>query len=229
MGQSALTMCNAADTATDDLIVPSLDQSSPAKAPEVNKEAETEARLAEEQRKEEYRQKAEAKKAAEEEAVRKREGEYKLKAEEEKRRLERQNRKEEARVQQRLQEVAARQAEERAAETERTRQEAEKARLKQEELDAQKMVDEFLTQKRFKGITVLRKGICGVPTLPLHTAIEDGEVELVRALLRCGADPEQKASGKSAMQVAERCNKKGSHDLVVTALRGGMAASHGGA
>lgn len=30
-------------TATDDLIVPSLDQSSPAKAPEVNKEAEIEA------------------------------------------------------------------------------------------------------------------------------------------------------------------------------------------
>merc|ERR1712086_960273 len=108
--------------------------------------------------------------------------------------------------------MGAREAEERAAEAERQR----------EELDAQKTVDEFLKQKRFKGITVVRKGICGVPTLPLHTAIEDGEVELVQALLRCGADPEQKASGKSAMQVAERCNKKGSHDLVVTALRGGM-------
>merc|ERR1712021_226867 len=105
----------------------------------------------------------------------------------------------------------------------------EKARLKQEGLDAQKTVDEFLKQKRFKGITVVRKGICGVPTLALHSAIEDGEVELVRALLLCGADPEQKSSGKSAMQVAERCNKKGSHDLVVTALRGGMAAGHGGA
>merc|ERR1712238_299168 len=128
-----------------------------------------------------------------------------------------------------LQEVAAREAEERAAETDRQRQEAEKARLKKEELDAQKTVDEFLKQKRFKGIAVIRKGICGVPTLPLHTAIEDGEVELVQALLRCGADPEQKASGKSAMQVAERCNKKGSHDLVVTALRGGMAESLGGA
>merc|ERR1711957_999485 len=76
----------------------------------------------------------------------------------------------------------------------------EKARLKQEGLDAKKTVDEFLKQKRFKGITVLRKGICGVPTLPLHTAIEDGEVELVQALLRCGADPEQKASGKSTLQ-----------------------------
>merc|ERR1711957_683027 len=174
------------------------------------------------------RQKAEAKKAAEEEAGRKREEEEKLKAGEEQRRLERQ-RKEEAREQQKLQEVAAREAEERAAEAERQGQEAEKARVKKEELDAQKTVDEFLKQKRFKGITVLRKGICGVPTLPLHTAIEDGEVELVQALLRCGADPEQKASGKSAMQVAERCNKKGSHDLVVTALRGGMAASQGGA
>merc|ERR1712194_971716 len=129
----------------------------------------------------------------------------------------------------RLQEVEARQAEERGVESERQRQEAEKARLKQEELDAQKMVDEFLKQKRFKGITVIRKGICGVPTLPLHTAVEDGEVEVVQALLRCGADPEQKASGKSAMQVAERCNKKGSHDLVVAAIRGGMAATHGGA
>merc|ERR1711957_555909 len=135
----------------------------------------------------------------------------------------------EAREQQRLQGVAAREAEERAAEAERQGQEAEKARVKKEELDAKKTVDEFLKQKRFKGITVVRKGICGVPTLPLHTAIEDGEVELVQALLRCGADPEQKASGKSAMQVAERCNKKGSHDLVVTALRGGMAASQGGA
>merc|ERR1711957_759659 len=167
----------------------------------------------------------------EEEATRKREEKEKLNAEKKQLRLERQ-REDEARggiEQQILQEVAAREAEERATEAERQTQEAEKARLKQEELDAQKMVDEFLTQKRFKGITVLRKGICGVPTLPLHTAIEDGEVELVRALLRCGADPEQKASGKSAMQVAERCNKKGSHDLVVTALRGGMAASQGGA
>merc|ERR1712194_730881 len=142
----------------------------------------------------------------------------KLKAEKKQRRLERQHKDEEAREQQRLQDVAAREAEARRT-----------ARMKKEELDAQKVVDEFLKQKRFKGITVIRKGICGVPTLPLHTAVEDGEVELVRALLLCGADPAQKASGKSAMQVAERCNKKGSHDLVVTALRGGMAAGHGGA
>merc|ERR1712085_149096 len=75
----------------------------------------------------------------------------------------------------------------------------------------------ILEAEALQGYHSSPKGICGVPTLPLHTAIEDGEVELVQALLRCGADPEQKASGKSAMQVAERCNKKGSHDLVVTA------------
>merc|ERR1712238_418340 len=170
-----------------------------------------------------------AEKAAVEEVAHKNKEENKLNTEEEKRRLERQRKEENAREQQRLQKVAAASREERAAETDRQRQEAEKARLKKEELDTKKMVDEFLKQKRFKGITVIRKGICGVPTLPLHTAIEDGEVELVRALLLCGADPEQKASGKSAMQVAERCNKKGSHDLVVTALRNGVAASHGGA
>merc|ERR1712194_873427 len=104
--------------------------------------------------------------------------EEKLTVEAEQRSLERQP-KEEAREQQRLQGVAAREAEKRAAEAERQRQEAEKARVKKEELDAKKTVDEFLKQKRFKGITVVRKGICSVPTLPLHTAIEDGEVELV--------------------------------------------------
>merc|ERR1711957_777038 len=141
---------------------------------------------------------------------------------------EQQRKDEGARELKRQQELAAREAEERTAELERQRQEAEKERLK-EEVEAQKMGDDFLKQKHFKGIKVLRKGICGVPTLPLHTAIEDGEVEVVRALLRCGADPEQKASGKSAMQVAERCNKKGSHDLVVAEIRNGVAASHGGA
>jgi len=206
---------------------------SPAKAPEVNKEVEIEASSAEEQRKEE-RPKAEAEevkrqKAAEEEAARTREEEERLKVAEEKQRLERQRKEEWLREHQRLQEVAARQKEERAAEAERQRQDVEKARLKQQESDAQRMVDEFLKLRRFSAIRVPRKGICGVPTLALHSAIEDGEVELVRALLLCGADPEQKASGKSAMQVAERCNKKGSHDLVVTALRGDLCANHGGA
>merc|ERR1719215_1270188 len=134
------------------------------------------------------------------------------------------------------QEEEARQEEERRAAEEEARKEAEEARqiaaaaakAQAEQEAAQKKVDAYLKSKGFKIISMPRKGFCGAPLLPLHLAVEEGDAETVEALLRCGADPDQKSAKKTARDIAERCNKAGSHDAILSAFAG-KAAVCGGA
>jgi ankyrin repeat protein len=58
-------------------------------------------------------------------------------------------------------------------------------------------------------------------TYPLHRAAELGDEKMVESLLAEGADPAQKnSSGKTAVQVANGKNKKGSHSGAMRVLGG---------
>jgi len=164
------------------------------------------------------------------------EGEQRLaeeQAEETRRRAE-----EEERVRQQ-QEVAHKQAEkekaeeakrqrqverERAAEAERLKVEearAASAKVQAEAAAAQQAVDKFLKARGFKQLALPRKAMCGAGVYPIHQAVEENNVEVVQAMLKCGADMQQKNSiKKTPLEFAEKCNKNGSHDPVVKALRG---------
>jgi len=155
-----------------------------------------------------------------------------LRAEEERRRTE----EEEARTQ--AEEEARRQAElarKKAEEEEAERQRIEAARLEEEAAEArrkfaqeqeeiaagQKAVDDFLKAHGFKQLSLPKKAICGAPLSAIHMAVEKNNPDLVRAMVRGGADLNQKGPGKKTpLEFAEQCNKGGSHDAVVKALRG---------
>jgi len=180
-------------------------------------EQQEEKRL-EEARVEEARQRA----LAEEEAERA------ARSIEEQRRAEEAERQEQQRIveggrqeQQRLAEKAQheRQEQERGQAEAAAAKEAEKAAAiaKQE---ARKVVDTFLKKRGFKSLAAPRKAFCGPAVYPLFLAVEDGDVELVKAMLLC--DPsissQKNASGKTARQAAERSNSGGSHTGVLAAL-----------
>lgn len=113
---------------------------------------------------------------------------------------------------------------ERAAEAERVQAEearAVAANAQAEMTAAQQEVEAFLKARGFKQIALPRKAMCGAAVYPIHQAVEENKPELVHAMMRCGADLQQKNSiKKTPLEFAEKCNKNGSHDLVVKALRG---------
>lgn len=89
---------------------------------------------------------------------------------------------------------------------------------------SKKTVEYFLRTRGFKDLWSPRKAsffrCCRAPVYPLHLAVEEGSPEMVRALLHCNANPEQTSSRQpSPLQVAERCNRNGSHDAIVRMLR----------
>lgn len=58
---------------------------------------------------------------------------------------------------------------------------------------------------------------------PVHIAAAAGNHEILRLLLRAGADPEQKNSkGADALEIAQYANKRGSHDQVIALLKTGV-------
>merc|ERR1712060_402481 len=94
------------------------------------------------------------------------------------------------------------------------------AKEKAELSAAQKATNGFLKARGFKSVSAPRKAFCGPSVYPLHLAVEENKAEVVRALLRCGADRGQTNSAKmSPLQLAEKCNKNGSHKLIVELLR----------
>jgi len=236
MGQtvSECKPCKVADPVTNTVTVdPTLLSSSPihgqkAQQPmpeedlirqQKEKEMEEERRRLEGEQQEKERLQAEEeerlRRDAEEEAASKAaEEEARKQAEEQERRL-----KEEAeRV-----EKAAQEERERAEAAERAKAEKARAAAAKERAEveaAQKTMDQFLKAHGFKNMLIPRKAICGATVYPLHLAVEDGKVEAVRALLRCGADKEQKnSSKKTPLELAEKFNKNGSHDAIVDLLK----------
>jgi len=129
---------------------------------------------------------------------------------------------------------------ERAEEEQRRRQEeAELARLQQqrqleekqrlaqerEHEERKQALQRFFTRHGFTGMNDPRKSGCAVwgatTTYPLHCAAELADVRTVEMLLKEGAKRLQKnSSGKTALQVAQKKNKAGSHDAVLRLLAG---------
>lgn len=73
------------------------------------------------------------------------------------------------------------------------------------------------------GVTGPKKSLLST-TYPLHSAAKEGNARMVAMLLKEGADATQKnSSGRTAVQVAQKRNKAGSHAPVISALAGGRA------
>jgi len=126
--------------------------------------------------------------------------------------------------------AAARLAQEReeADAAARVAKEEEEAKRKQEKevsSAAKSVVDAFLKAEGFKGIFAPRRKCCR-SQYPLHRAVEQLDTEVVKALMRCGADQSQKNSARQTpRELAEARNKKGDYDDILAAL---AAAAPGG-
>merc|ERR1712194_263056 len=95
----------------------------------------------------------------------------------------------------------------------------EHERCREQELrETQEKVTTFLKANGLKSVNDKRKKMCS-SCYPVHVAIAQNNAEVVQCLVRSGADLKQKnSSGQTAQQLAQKCNKKGSHDLVLQAL-----------
>lgn len=116
--------------------------------------------------------------------------------------------------------IAAEQEKERLKRAEESRIAQEKiAKEQREQGEADARVQTFLKTNGFKGVTEKRTKMCS-SSYPLHTAVAQNSADVVKDLLRCGADAKQKNSaGQTAFALAEKCNKKGKHDAVVEVLK----------
>jgi len=115
----------------------------------------------------------------------------------------------------------AQEEEKEASECVRVAREKEQQETVQAVAKAQKQVDTFLRAEGFKSIVAPRKNCCRT-SFALHRAVEENDAELVLALLRCGADQTRRNSaGKTPHELAQRRNRKGSHDLILAALSSG--------
>lgn len=132
------------------------------------------------------------------------------------------------------QEQAAVDAEERRkvrvarAETELERQRVAEARhaaehaemlRKRAEVAAERAAEEkvavFLRAKGFSSVLAGRRNMLRT-SYPLHVAVSDNDAEMVQLLLWAMADPEKvNSSGVAPMQLAQKLNKKGSHEAVL--------------
>jgi len=86
-------------------------------------------------------------------------------------------------------------------------------------LAARATVEAFLLATGFKSVSAPRWR-CFRSSFALHRAVEENDVVVVRALLRCGADAANKNSaGRTPLQLAEKLHaKRGLHSRVVEAL-----------
>lgn len=115
----------------------------------------------------------------------------------------------------------AQEEEKEASECARAAREKEQQETAQAAAKAQKQVDAFLRAEGFKSIVAPRKNCCRT-SFALHRAVEENDAELVLALLRCGADQTRRNSaGQTPHELAQRRNRKGSHELILAALSSG--------
>lgn len=120
-----------------------------------------------------------------------------------------------------------------AVERERIWQAQERHRLQQEQEERKKLVNDFLKRHGFVSVNSLKLSLIS-STYPLHKAAELGDATMVSLLLQEGADCMQKnSSGKTAVQVAQRKDKAGSHRSVLAVFLHSYptesAPRHGGA
>mmetsp|Transcript_15902 Transcript_15902/g.34817 ORF Transcript_15902/g.34817 Transcript_15902/m.34817 type:complete len:226 (-) Transcript_15902:135-812(-) len=88
---------------------------------------------------------------------------------------------------------------------------------------ARARVIEFLRANGFDcGLNTPKQGLMKT-TYPLHAAVAKGDAEMIELLLKCRADSSLKASGQTALALAEKSNRKGSHEHVLAILRDSQA------
>jgi len=123
-------------------------------------------------------------------------------------------------AQMRAAQAAALEEERVAREVEEAKRVAKEARqrMEQERLEREQRVAAFLKQHGFATVNSIKRSLMS-STYPLHKAAELGDDKLVAMLLKEGAQAWQKnSSGKTAAQVAEKKNSKGSHLQVLAVL-----------
>lgn len=138
---------------------------------------------------------------------------------------EREEREEEARRHEAARAKERQDAEE--AEQERQRQAEEEQRKNKEKDDRITKVQDWMKTNGFSGdISELSThktsgGCCSASsTTPLHVAAQKKDHEMVELMIKSGAKVDELDSKKKTPEaVAKRCNKKGSHDLVLEKLR----------
>jgi len=98
---------------------------------------------------------------------------------------------------------------------------AQQARLDAELAEAKEKANTFLKARGFtKGIASAKKS-CMKTSYPLHVAVEENGAEMVRALLKSGADKSAKnSSGLTPLALAQKLDKKrkGAYSAVLAAL-----------
>eukprot|EP00747_Dinoflagellata_sp_TGD_P215604 gnl/TRDRNA2_/TRDRNA2_88283_c0_seq1.p1 gnl/TRDRNA2_/TRDRNA2_88283_c0~~gnl/TRDRNA2_/TRDRNA2_88283_c0_seq1.p1 ORF type:complete len:256 (+),score=76.84 gnl/TRDRNA2_/TRDRNA2_88283_c0_seq1:84-851(+) len=103
------------------------------------------------------------------------------------------------------------------------RAEKEKARALQAKIQS------FLKANGFAGVDAKKKSMLST-SYPLHKAVKENDAEMVQLLIDAGANPAQKnSSGQTPRALAEKCNKKGSHDTVLSTLSTPVNSARGGA
>jgi len=127
----------------------------------------------------------------------------------------------ELRQREEAEEEAFRQAEEErrlAAQAAEELRQKEELAGRQREADEQKQLQAFLKEHGFTGVNGKRTRMMK-SKYPLHSAVKHKDANIVRMLLKSGADPALKSSaGLTAQQLALKINKAGSHDHVLSAL-----------
>lgn len=107
-------------------------------------------------------------------------------------------------------------------EVERQRQlvaEEEAAQSAAELAAAQEKVGEWCKKNKFYDINTQKMTIRGATKFPLHTAVKHQDDEIVRLLLKCGADQHVKDSRKQTPgELAAAMNKNGSHNQIIALL-----------
>eukprot|EP00930_Biecheleria_cincta_P026146 TRINITY_DN18481_c0_g1_i1.p1 TRINITY_DN18481_c0_g1~~TRINITY_DN18481_c0_g1_i1.p1 ORF type:complete len:273 (-),score=85.26 TRINITY_DN18481_c0_g1_i1:324-1142(-) len=146
---------------------------------------------------------------------------------------------ENARLEQEAMETARRAREEASkakekAERERLEREAQLA----EEKARQLAIANFLKLNGFPGkdVNAPKKvsEACGLPftsktVYPIHVAAETGDATLLKLLIQERADPAQKTSGgKTAVELAQKKSKAGSHEAVLAILGAARSGTSGG-
>lgn len=97
--------------------------------------------------------------------------------------------------------------------------------MEREEDEHNRAVQAFLRENGFRTLTRRRPSIVG-ESYPLHCAVSQGLVRMTDLLIKAGADPSQKNSwGQTPVDVAKRCNRKGSHNGVLEVLQKASAAA----
>merc|ERR1712004_1419 len=110
------------------------------------------------------------------------------------------------------------QEQEQEQQRERERQEQQEAEHLAKEQERKALVGAFLKEHGYSDVGRPKRTMTKTK-YPIHTAAKIGDSRVVAALIEEGADPAQKNSaGRTALQVAEKLNKKGSHADAVRAL-----------